>query len=64
VIEIEKGHPRAEPGLALRALREFDIRLEGPPMPNAALSGKIPHIDIDAIIDAAEERKGARSKCR
>jgi y4mF family transcriptional regulator len=53
VIEIERGHPRAELGLVLRAIAALDIRLD-------AGQGSRPSsgpIDIDAIVAKAKKSK-------
>jgi len=54
VIEIERGHPRAELGLVLRAIGALDIRLDaGADQESRPSSGAI---DIDAIV--AKAKKG------
>ncbi len=52
VIEIERGHVRAELGLVLRALADLNIRLDVDADPDAArrVQGAV---DIDAIVDKA-----------
>jgi len=54
VVEVEKGKPRAEVGLVLRALGALGIALSIGP----AGSPPAPDFDIDEIIDQA--RKGSR----
>lgn len=54
VVEVEKGKPRAEVGLVLRALDALGLALsvaENPPSKQAA-----PGVDIDQIVDEARER--------
>lgn len=56
VVEVERGKPRAEIGLVLRALNTLDSPLQT----DLAMSsyGRIadtPDIDIDAIVDAARQ---------
>jgi y4mF family transcriptional regulator len=52
IIRIEKGHPRAELGLVLRALDQLNIRLD-------AKNGGTKHhpgaVDIDAIVANAKK---------
>ncbi len=55
VIETERGHPRAELGLVLRALDALNIHLD-------TTVGQIDRspssaIDIDAIVDKAKKRR-------
>jgi len=55
VIEVEKGHPRAELSLVLRALDALDIRLDcGEPAKSHAPTKSA--VDINAIV--AKARKG------
>lgn len=55
VIEIERGHPRAELGLVLRAIDALDIRLDaGADQTGRRGSGAV---DIDAIVTKAKKRK-------
>lgn len=57
VIEIERGHPRAELGLVLKALDALNIHLQiGAAAESAAVS---PNVDIDKIV--AKARDAARS---
>jgi y4mF family transcriptional regulator len=53
VIEIERGHPRAELGLVLRALDALDLKID-----TTAGQGKRGQgtIDIDAIVTKAKKR--------
>ncbi len=55
VILIERGHPRAELGLALRALDVLDIQLDADTRePNRRRPGAV---DIDAIVAKAKRKK-------
>jgi y4mF family transcriptional regulator len=54
VIEIERGHSRAELGLVLRALDALDLTLDA--TTDEARRGKASPVDIDAII--AKAKKG------
>lgn len=58
VIEVEKGKPRAEIGLILRALEAVGITLRSVDgiASDTPSSGR-PKIDLDAIVDAAKTRK-------
>lgn len=51
VIEIERGHTRAELGLVLRALDALKIRLDA----TADETGRSSAIDIDAIVTKAKK---------
>jgi len=54
VVEVEKGKPRAEVGLVLRAFDALGLALsiaENPPSKQAT-----PGVDIDQIVDKARER--------
>jgi len=54
IIEIERGHPRAELGLVLRALDALDIRLDANiDQTKRRRSGAV---DIDAIVAKAKKR--------
>ncbi|HUH54333.1 MAG TPA: helix-turn-helix domain-containing protein [Rhodanobacter sp.] len=56
VVEVERGKPRAEMGLVLRALNTLDNPLQTGLAPHSY--GRVadaPDIDIDAIIDAARQ---------
>lgn len=54
VIEIERGHPRAELGLVLRAVDVLNIQLDATVEEAKRPSGTA---DIDAIIAKAKKRK-------
>jgi len=54
VIEIERGHPRAELGLVLRAVDVLNIQLDATVEEAKSPSGAA---DIDAIIAKAKKRK-------
>jgi HTH-type transcriptional regulator/antitoxin HipB len=55
VIAIERGHPRAAPGLVLRAMDAPDIHLDA----SIAESNRRPPsaADIDAIVTKAKKRR-------
>lgn len=53
VIEIERGHPRAELGLVLRALDALNIRVDVDG-DQAARRRTHSAVDIDAIVDKAK----------
>lgn len=55
VVEVEKGKPRAEVGLVLRALDALGVALSIKPTDTAAAGQKAHGIDIDRIIDKARE---------
>jgi HTH-type transcriptional regulator/antitoxin HipB len=54
VVEVEKGKPRAEVGLVLRALAALGVALSLATTDTAA-SDVIPGADIDQILDEARE---------
>jgi HTH-type transcriptional regulator/antitoxin HipB len=55
VVEVERGKPRAEMGLVLRALNTLDSPLQtGLAMPYGRVADT-PDIDIDAIVDDARQ---------
>lgn len=55
VIEVERGHPRAEVGLVLRAIDTLDIRLDARVEP---AKGRGSHaVDIDSIVAKAKKSK-------
>ena len=58
--EVEKGKPRAEVGLILRALRVLDVELNasvaGTWSPQSASTAGV--VDIDAVIDRARGGRG------
>ena len=53
VVEVERGKPRAEIGLILRALNALDTPLQVGLIPTYGGIADTPEIDIDAIIDSA-----------
>lgn len=55
VVEVERGKPRAEIGLVLRALNTLDSPLQIGLTPSFRGVSDTPDIDIDAIIDAARQ---------
>ncbi|MEY2113770.1 MULTISPECIES: helix-turn-helix domain-containing protein [Rhodanobacter] len=56
VVEVERGKPRAEMGLVLRALNTLDNPLQtGLATLSYGHVADTPDIDIDAIIDAARQ---------
>ncbi|MCB1535782.1 MAG: helix-turn-helix transcriptional regulator [Rhodoblastus sp.] len=55
VIEIERGHPRAELGLVLRALDALDLVLDAGT--GTARPRKASAVDIDAIVAKAKKGK-------
>jgi HTH-type transcriptional regulator/antitoxin HipB len=55
VIEIERGHPRAELGLVLRAIDALKIQLNA--RPDQTDSRRSSTVDIDAIVAKAKSRK-------
>lgn len=59
VIEVEKGKPRAEIGLLLRALDVLGLRLSiAAETPRSAKASKaVPTVDIDSILDKRSMRK-------
>jgi HTH-type transcriptional regulator/antitoxin HipB len=54
VVEVEKGKPRAEVGLVLRALDALGVALSIPATDPVAKK-KAPGIDIDQIVDKARK---------
>lgn len=54
VIEIERGHPRAELGLVLRALDVLDIQIDTTIDQTKRRTGAV---DIDAIVAKAKKSK-------
>ncbi|TAJ81846.1 helix-turn-helix domain-containing protein [Reyranella sp.] len=54
VIEIERGHPRAELGLVLRALDTLNIRVDVD-ADRSARRRTHSAVDIDAIVDKAKK---------
>ena len=57
VIEVERGHARAELGLILRALDALDIRLDAGTEQTPARRVTTPAIDINAIVARARKKK-------
>lgn len=60
LIEVEKGKPRAEIGLLLRALDVLGLRLSlDPETPSNSkqASKAVPTVDIDSILDKRRTRK-------
>ena len=55
VVEVERGKPRAEIGLVLRALNTLDSPLQTGLTPPFRGVSDTPDIDIDAIVDAARQ---------
>lgn len=59
VIEIEKGKPRAEVGLVMRALLALDLAIdvstEAPAAPAKRRAGAVAVPDIDAIVRSARK---------
>jgi HTH-type transcriptional regulator / antitoxin HipB len=53
VIEVERGHPRAELGLVLRALDELGLKIDASAERANRPSGAV---DIDAIVAKAKKR--------
>jgi HTH-type transcriptional regulator/antitoxin HipB len=54
VIEVERGHPRAELDLVLRALDELHIHLDASTDPAKHRSSIKPAVDIHAIVARAK----------
>lgn len=58
VIQIEKGHPRAELGLVLRAIDALNIQLNASvDQGNQVKYRRVSPVDIDAIISKARKTK-------
>jgi HTH-type transcriptional regulator/antitoxin HipB len=55
VLEVEKGKPRAEVGLILRALDALGVALSIAATDTAAATHPTPGTDIDQIVDDARE---------
>jgi HTH-type transcriptional regulator / antitoxin HipB len=55
VIMVERGHPRAELGLVLRALDALNIQLDA--STGETKRGRSHAVDIDAIVAKAKRRK-------
>lgn len=60
VVEFEKGKPRAEVGLVLRALAALGLRIDVIPETSAAMTteeASSPLPDIDAVVRAARKKR-------
>lgn len=59
VVEVEKGKPRAEIGLILRALNALGLYLsaQSEAQPSPLTTDKIPSIDIDAVLDDLRQHR-------
>lgn len=58
VIQIEKGHPRAELGLVLRAIDALNIQLDASTDQGSQVKHRLASpVDIDAIISKARKTK-------
>jgi len=57
VVEFERGKPRAEIGLVLRALTALDLRLDVAHERALATPTAIVAPDIDAIVERARKRR-------
>ena len=55
VVEVERGKPRAEIGLVLRALNTLDSPLQTGLPAGYSHVADTPDIDVDAIVDAARQ---------
>jgi len=57
IVDVERGKPRAELGLVLRALEVLDVRLriEDLPPPKPRPSSRPNVIDVDAVVRAARK---------
>lgn len=55
IIEIERGHPRAELGLVLRAIDALDIQLDAGVRETKDRRSNT--VDIDAIVTRAKKKK-------
>jgi len=54
IIEVERGHPRAELGLVLRAVDALNMRLDADTDPSGR-RGRAHAVDIDAIVAKAKK---------
>lgn len=56
LIDLEKGKPGVEVGLVLRVLQALELVLDVAPVQQerASTRKRMPHVDIDALIDAAK----------
>jgi len=57
VIDIEHGHPRAELGLALRALDALNIRLDADTGQALRRASPRPAVDINAIVAKPKKKR-------
>jgi HTH-type transcriptional regulator / antitoxin HipB len=57
VIEIERGHPRAELALVLRAIDALDIRLDTRVDEASRRPSPGPAVDINAIVAKAKKKR-------
>lgn len=57
VIEVERGHARAELGLVLRALDALGIRLDASSEPVKTRGSEKPTVDINAIVAKAKKSR-------
>lgn len=57
VIEVERGHARAELGLVLRALDDLDIRLDANSEPTDSRTSQETAVDINAIVARAKKSR-------
>jgi y4mF family transcriptional regulator len=57
VIEIERGHPRAELALVLRAIDALDIRLDARVDEASRRPSAGPAVDINAIVAKAKKKR-------
>jgi HTH-type transcriptional regulator / antitoxin HipB len=57
VIEIERGHPRAELALVLRAIDALDIRLDARVDEASHRPSAGPAVDINAIVAKAKKKR-------
>jgi len=58
VIDVEKGHARAELGLVLRAINALNIQLDASPEQGSQVKHRrADPVDIDAIISKARKTK-------
>jgi DNA-binding XRE family transcriptional regulator len=57
LIEVERGHPRAALGLALRAIDELGIRLDASTKQTSPRGSTAPAVDINMIVTRAKQRR-------
>src|SRR2546423_6477204 len=60
IVAIEKGKPRAEIGLVLRALAALGINLDTAATAKSKAHTEPPSVDIDSIVEAARGKKNER----